>query len=252
MESSAISISVPNDPWKARFAEFPVGLVEACLWLAAVYALPWGVAELLKATNTTLPESLPASAPQIALMSLLALAFLIYWRVGRKARLGALGISASRLGGDLAFAGVAALVLALVYAAVIGGIYLGCLWLAPGGEVAFRSFVRGSGYSDNSVGNMLMVIVAFPVLEEFWFRGVMYTPMRKEFGKWPAIIFLAVIFAAMHYPGIKVPLNQLFGGLVFAWVYEKRRTLAAPVLLHMAGNGSLALITHLATVWGLR
>ncbi len=251
MSEAEISISSP-DPWKQRYGAFPLGLVEACLWLAAVYAFPTGLNELLKMTNFVMPPEVPSLTPQVIVMTLIAVVFIFYWRLGRKATLGALGISTANFGRELGFTAIVAAALGLFYAAVIGAIYLGCFWFAPDGVESFRGFARGSGFGDTSAGYIFAVVVALPVLEEFWFRGMMYTPMRREFGKWPAIVMLATIFAAMHYPAVQVPINQFFGGLVFAWVYERRRTLAAPVLLHIAANGSLAIVTQLAEQWGLR
>ncbi|MCC6574726.1 MAG: CPBP family intramembrane metalloprotease [Planctomycetes bacterium] len=251
MESSAISIS-SDEAWKQRQAEFPIGLIEACLWLAAVYAIPAAVLELMRLTNSKVPAGLPEFTPQLAVMGGLAILFLIYWKFVRKANLRALGLTGERLLGDLGFAAVAAIALGVIYAAVIGVIYLVCHWLLPEGDGAFRQFVRGTGFRDSSIPYIVGVVVFFPLLEEFWYRGLMYTPLRREFGKWRAIIFLAFIFGAAHFTGSNLPLNQLFGGLVFAWAFEKRRTLVAPVLLHMAGNGSLALTTHLAALWGFK
>ncbi len=249
MEGSAISIS--EEAWQRRYTDFPVGMVEACLWLAAVYAIPSAAQEAMKWLNYKLPDGVPRFTPQVLIMSVLAIAFIMYWKLGRRAKLGALGISMRELPRDLAITLVGAVVCAIVYVAVIGAVYVASPWVSQG-DTAFRQFVRGAGFSDNSVVGIFMVVVMFPLLEEFWFRGVLFTPLRKEFRRWLAIVFCAVIFAAMHYPSVQIPINQLFGGLVFSWVYDRRRSLVAPVLLHMAGNGSLALVSMLATQWGFK
>jgi hypothetical protein len=58
-----------------------------------------------------------------------------------------------------------------------------------------------------------------------------------------------VLFAAAH--NVKFPINQFIGGLIFVWAYEKRQTLVAPILLHIAGNGALAVLGWALLKWEL-
>jgi hypothetical protein len=62
-------------------------------------------------------------------------------------------------------------------------------------------------------------------------------------------VITALLFAFAHSNAF--PINQLFGGLVFAAAFEMRRTLVAPILLHMAGNGALAALAWLLPQLGI-
>ena len=75
-----------------------------------------------------------------------------------------------------------------------------------------------------------------PIAEEFFFRGVLY----RFFGKWGvavAIIGSTIIFAFCH--GLKVPVTQVIGGIVFSVAYEIEDNLIVPIIIHCLGNLAL-------------
>ncbi len=84
-----------------------------------------------------------------------------------------------------------------------------------------------------------------PVVEELFFRGFVYTYLRK-FGILPAIILSALLFALCH-PYLKgLPLIQFSGGLLFAGSFEYSQSLATPLIIHIIGNTALFAWTLLA------
>lgn len=64
-----------------------------------------------------------------------------------------------------------------------------------------------------------------------------------RFGVGWAVLLSAVIFAAAH-PLWRwawfIPVSQFLGGLIFAWSYEKTRSLVYPVIFHLIGNAGVA------------
>lgn len=84
---------------------------------------------------------------------------------------------------------------------------------------------------------VLMTIVGLPIMEEIFFRGLLYPHLRREFGVRMAVIASALIFALAH--GIEFPISQLIGGIFFALAFEKTGRLWAPIALHILGNGTL-------------
>jgi membrane protease YdiL (CAAX protease family) len=97
-----------------------------------------------------------------------------------------------------------------------------------------------------------LVLVAAPVLEELFYRGlVQETLVRLGVGRWAAIVATSALFALMHFtaapeplavPGLLASLFVL--SLGFGWVYEKTGRLAAPIAMHVlfnAGNLAIAL-----------
>ncbi len=105
-------------------------------------------------------------------------------------------------------------------------------------------FVVESGW-----GMRVMLIVAacvvVPFLEETLFRGVIYRALRRNWSFAAAALASAAIFAVIHMSwGGLIPYLVL--GLVFAYLYERSRSLVAPWAAHGAFNGfNLAILLAL-------
>ncbi|HEX6637782.1 MAG TPA: type II CAAX endopeptidase family protein [Steroidobacteraceae bacterium] len=79
-----------------------------------------------------------------------------------------------------------------------------------------------------------LTVIAAPFFEEFIFRGLVFGGLRRSFGVWPATLASAAVFAIVH-PAISMaPVFVL--GVGAALVYERSRSLLAPMLTHAAYN----------------
>ncbi len=96
----------------------------------------------------------------------------------------------------------------------------------------------------NSIYNLVLLVQSFtlgPVAEELFFRGFLYSALRRWLsGAWASAI-QACVFSFIH-------LQNLFGSLVIfalgyalSLFYERRRNLLSPILLHAIKNGMVAL-----------
>ena len=87
-----------------------------------------------------------------------------------------------------------------------------------------------------------------PLLEELFFRGMLYPVLQRSVGVALAIVLTAVAFAFIHGAQLGyawAPLLSIFVvGIVFTAVREKTNSVAAPFLMHCGYN--LALF---ATLW---
>lgn len=120
-------------------------------------------------------------------------------------------------------AGVAAGLLSLGYLYVID--VTGILEDAVGEK---RSFVN------LGLWVLPIALIAAPLFEEFIFRGLIFGGLRRSFGLWPATLVSAALFAIMH-PAISMaPVFVL--GICTALVYERTRSLIAPMLTHAVYN----------------
>lgn len=94
----------------------------------------------------------------------------------------------------------------------------------------------GTGEEIGALPQMLIsvfcVSAAPALLEEFAFRGVVLSAMRK-FGDWPAIILSAVLFSLMHGNFVQIPFTIFFG-------------IAAGVITVMTGSIWPAVFVHFA------
>lgn len=81
---------------------------------------------------------------------------------------------------------------------------------------------------------LLSVVLIAPVTEEFAFRGVMASILRR-WGDWPAILFSGLIFGMAHYSFQSLPV-VLTGGFVMAFLYVRTRNIWVSIAVHFANN----------------
>ncbi len=75
-----------------------------------------------------------------------------------------------------------------------------------------------------------------PVAEELFFRGVIFGFLRRAGFAW-ALGLSTILFASAHLvSGLRFPLIELCGGLIFAIAYEHERNLIVPIVIHCLGN----------------
>lgn len=99
-------------------------------------------------------------------------------------------------------------------------------------------------YSGGLFMEIVSAVIAAPILEELLFRGMIYARLRDLCGaKW-AIIISAAFFGIFH--GNLVQFVYAFIiGLMLAYVYEKLKTVWAPIVFHVGANLISVLITEL-------
>jgi membrane protease YdiL (CAAX protease family) len=89
---------------------------------------------------------------------------------------------------------------------------------------------------------VLFALVAAPVAEELFFRGFLFVGLRRQMGFVPAALLSSVGFSLVHLQpeGLlsSLPLMVAVGvaALFFAWAYERRRSILAPMAAHAMFN----------------
>lgn len=106
------------------------------------------------------------------------------------------------------------------------------LGIEAGVQDHLRRFVDEGGASSPWAWASMAVII--PVCEEVLFRGALYGALRRMVSPAGAMVVSALAFGVAHDPAVIVPVASL--GWLFAWVYERTGSLAAPCLLHMLNN----------------
>lgn len=74
-----------------------------------------------------------------------------------------------------------------------------------------------------------------PIAEEIFFRGVIYTYLRK-YSTFGALILSTTFFAVSHLQLNFFPIIQIVGGIIFALSFEYSKSLVAPIIIHVSGN----------------
>ncbi|OQA56672.1 MAG: CAAX amino terminal protease self- immunity [Candidatus Omnitrophica bacterium ADurb.Bin277] len=85
------------------------------------------------------------------------------------------------------------------------------------------------------VFSVLLGAVIGPIFEEIFFRGFCYPILRGKVGKFWAVVLSSAFFASIHHTGFVFwPIFVL--GVALALLYESRRSLVAPITLHIVHN----------------
>lgn len=74
-----------------------------------------------------------------------------------------------------------------------------------------------------------------PIIEELMFRGIIYNELKNKYSNMQAILITTIFFAIIHFNIIQI-LYGLIIGFILIFVYEKYKTIKAPIILHMASN----------------
>lgn len=105
------------------------------------------------------------------------------------------------------------------------------------------------GAADNVLVMALLFLLATivaPVVEETFFRGILFRALRARFGVWAGIILSAAAFGLVHpLPTGFFPIFAL--GAVFAMLVQARESLLPSMVAHALHNGGVFLLVIFAT-----
>jgi uncharacterized protein len=90
-----------------------------------------------------------------------------------------------------------------------------------------------------------------PLMEELFFRGFLYPVLERRLGWNAAVLFTALGFALLHGSQLMFawgPVLVIFlVGMVLTTVRAMRNSVAASLLIHVAYNGTIAVLMFAAT-----
>ena len=148
-------------------------------------------------------------------------------------------------GGDI-FLGVITWVIAtpvVISLSQLSEMFTTLLFGKPEAEQIAVESLKNSFLSPFALITVLISILVFaPLLEEYLFRGILQSWLRRKIGSVWAIFITAAAFALLHYNGrqgwTNIPLiTSLFAlGCYLGFVYEKTRSLFTPIVLHVTFN----------------
>ena len=163
--------------------------------------------------------------------------------------------TADRRGGAL---GDVAWGLALTVPIVVSAALFSALLIQSTGAVP-ESPLPPSGDSRALLINLLSAVIVAPVGEEILYRGVIAQAWGRQSGARRAIVFSAIVFAFAHtlniggesIGGALVVAGVAFAirlplGIALGWLWVRRRSLLATIVLHAAYNAVLVLATFAA------
>lgn len=101
-------------------------------------------------------------------------------------------------------------------------------------------------YGSSVALQILAAGIAGPIVEELIFRGLIYNRTKKMTGVIGAAILSSLIFGIYHGNWVQAPYAMIIG-LVCVFVYEKYKSIVAPIILHISANMFSLLISQLAS-----
>jgi membrane protease YdiL (CAAX protease family) len=126
----------------------------------------------------------------------------------------------------------------LLQAVVVPLLYLPFWWAIDFDDVAAEARALTDKATD-PVGVVLLVVIVVlgaPVVEELFFRGLLYRSIENRWGDWWAIIGSAFIFGAAHLQPLQFPGLVMFG-LVTAFLVHRTNRLGPAIWTHVGFNG---------------
>lgn len=81
----------------------------------------------------------------------------------------------------------------------------------------------------------LFMIIAAPIGEELFFRGVVFGTLRRLMGFWPSALLSAAAFGTAHMILAAIPPVFVLG-VALAWMYERSGSIRPPIAVHMIHN----------------
>lgn len=97
------------------------------------------------------------------------------------------------------------------------------------------STVRELGISYELINIVVLATIISPALEEIFFRKLMYSSLKKNFGVLWAVVITSFLFAVVHLNLYAFPVLFVLSAILII-IYEKDNTIFSPILLHSIFN----------------
>jgi membrane protease YdiL (CAAX protease family) len=124
--------------------------------------------------------------------------------------------------------------------------------LFPHRSEIVAAFSSGSAYSYTLLKErpeflkILSPVVLAPITEELVFRGAVFRKWRVRWSPSKGVLLSSAIFALLH----KGLLGAFLGGLTYALVYTRTRSILASIVAHALHNAVLRVVLALNYLWG--
>ena len=187
-----------------------------------------------------------------SIMDILSIVFILYFVAAQyKAGLISLGLSLKNFFRNVYYGIVAYIALVPVLIGIISVIALiiGLTKYSPEKQAVVELFLKEKDVSF-LLYTSLFAAVAGPIVEEIFFRGFLYSAIKKYIGIFWATLLSAACFALLHAHLVGfLPILAL--GILLAYLYERTGTLVSSVTVHMIHNIGMVLLVFLVKQIGV-
>lgn len=99
----------------------------------------------------------------------------------------------------------------------------------------------GAGAKESLISMFITGVVFAPLIEEFFFRGVVYNFLNRFKSGWFSVLLSAAIFGAYHMDFYQAVYTAVLG-IVLALVYQRTKNILYPIAVHMTNNAFACLM----------
>lgn len=208
---------------------------------------------ILIALNLKQPDTRLDMILHTLLGDILGFLFILYFVcVKYKQKIVALGLSIKRFFINI-WIGVVGYV---TFLPLLFGLFLAVLWIAtllkyePPPEPIMELFFEETRAKVLVVLTVLVSLIG-PAIEEVFFRGFLYSAIKKRFGPILAMLLSATLFSFLHTSVLGfLPIMSL--GILLAYLYERSGSLVPSITVHIVHNSLLTALIFLSrTLMGL-
>jgi membrane protease YdiL (CAAX protease family) len=123
---------------------------------------------------------------------------------------------------------------------ILAGVFTGLAYLIGDSAMPTRPLepYARSPHQFDWIGLIILAVTVAPIAEEVFFRGMLYSALRRRLPLIVAAPIQAVLFGLVHPFGLADRAGVVLIGLALAVFYEWRKTLLAPMLLHAMINAA--------------
>ena len=174
--------------------------------------------------------------------------WLVRWHPGWRERIGIFG---GRRGVRDAMAGLLGGVLLYPSIAIIGLVLTALFQEVSGRPTTTPDQLPQHLNTPESIASVILAVILAPVVEELFFRGILFRSIRDRRGFWLGALVSGLIFGLAHYEPaawqdtLLLQTIMVFTGVALAFIYERRGNLVSNITAHMLFNTvGLYLILH--------
>lgn len=113
------------------------------------------------------------------------------------------------------------------------------IWLVTGTNIICNIFLYDIGQLEvptfPKLSTVLATCILGPILEEFVFRGIIYSKLKNVFSKDKAIFLVSIFFAIYHF-NLLQGIYAFLISIIVTTVYDKHHNLWLPIIIHCIGN----------------
>jgi len=93
-----------------------------------------------------------------------------------------------------------------------------------------------TSFSENTLPlQIIVLVIAGPILEELLFRGIIFYRIKKYTDAITGAYISSIIFGIYHFNLVQGLYGAMLG-ILLSFVYEKQKSILAPIILHIGAN----------------